>query len=263
MNELDPALAEFLRRYLTVNIDPETGEPDVPNVYFRFMRGRNASQARSCGVAKIDASDDPDETAREIVELSDRLQAEEYRMPPSERARIYLQVVTHGATRHHDWVCVFDAGSTEDALGLGKHPQGMGIELAGRTMQAVVVELMRQNRSLFDRNTSLIDNTISMAMNVGHGGSDMANALESLSPTLQAIGQNLPAILAARAAAAAAKNETPTQEHKEQTAEEMLAEIKTKAHQLATLYMTGKAELDKDTKRELRELSKIINAAIR
>lgn len=262
MNELDPALAEFLRRYLTVNIDPETGEPDVPNVYFRFMRGRNASQARSCGVAKIDASDDPDETAREIVELSERLQAEEYRMTPSERARIYLQVVTHGATRHHDWVCVFDAGSTEDALGLGKNPQGMGIELAGRTMQAVVVELMRQNRSLFDRNTSLIDNTISMAMNVGHGGSDMANALESLSPTLEAIGQNLPAILAARAAAAA-KSATPAAPQEEQTAEEMLSEIKAKAHQLATLYMTGKAELDKDTKRELRELSKIINAAIR
>jgi|TARA_R100000084_G_scaffold38808_1_gene15597 hypothetical protein len=262
MNELDPALAEFLRRYLTVNIDPETGEATVPNVYFRFMRGRNASQARSCGVAKIDASLDPDETARDIVELSERLQAEEYRMPPGDRARIYLQVVAHGATRHHDWVCVFDAGSTEDALGLGKHPQGMGIELAGRTMQAVVVELMRQNRSLFDRNTSLIDNTISMAMNVGHGGSDMANALESLSPTLEAIGQNLPAILAARAAAAA-KNTAPAAPQAEQTAEEMLAEIKAKAHQLATLYMTGKAELDKDTKRELRELSKIINAAIR
>lgn len=256
--DIDPALQEFLQRWL--NTTDENG--DIGDGYFRFTRGRNASQSRSCGVSRVEITGDANAVAAEVSHLLDKLVQDEYRSPQNERNCLFLQYVERGATRHRDWCCVFDPGDVADALSAVGGP--LGADLAGRLAVGTISELMRMNRDLHNRSVALLDSQCEMALAIGHGGSDMSEALAAMQPTLAAIGDKLPQILQAHAmnkvanatqtaADADDDNKTP-----QQRCDALLKRIGANAHTLADLIMNQGAELTKKNKKQLRELGQVI-----
>lgn len=250
MTELDPALATFLNRWLSIDNDEDEEGIDG---YFRFARGRNASQARSVGMSRIEIEGEPHEVAAKIVDAIDKLTQEEYRLGQAERQALYLQVIDRStsATRHADWCCIFDPGDTADALNIGT-----GGDMAARTIQAVVVELMRQNRDLHTRAIGMLDYSSEIVL--AGGQSDMSAALEAIEPTLTALGQNLPAILAARAAAS-----SPGEPDQDMTPQErsswLMSAIEAHASELGGILVRKEAELTPADRKKLVRLGAVID----
>tara|TARA_Y100001938_G_C8078708_1_gene427750 strand:+ start:586 stop:1350 length:765 start_codon:yes stop_codon:yes gene_type:complete len=253
MHELDPALSSFLSRYL--GVDNDDSEP--LDGYFRLTRGKNVSQSRSVGIARIEIDGEPAEIAAKILEAIDKLTQEEYRLPHAERQAIYLQVVDRGVspTRHCDWCCVFDPGETASAMDIGA-----GSDMAARTLQAVIVELMRQNRDMHTRTIGMLDYSSEIILSAGN--SDMSAAIEAIQPTLTAIGNNLPAILAARARAqaptVAAEDLTP-----QERTDRLLDSIELAAQEVAAILMRKEAQLDETQNAKLAQLRAIIDQVLK
>jgi len=258
--EIDPALHSFLSKWLSV----QEGDP-TPDGYFRFMRGRTSSQARSCGVDKIDTHEDAQTTISLILDTIERLVQDEYRLGHNERQCIFVQYVERGSTRARDWACAFDPGEVSDALSAVGGP--LGADLAGRLATGCIAELMRQNRDLHVRSCALLDSQIEMAMNIGQAPSDMSAALESMQPTLAAIGERLPEILSAvalsRAAKPAATGDDLSAMSTQERADHHLLNIQNEASALAGLIMNDGAVLTSESKARLRELSSVIETVTR
>lgn len=258
--EIDPALESFLAKWLSV----QEGE-EVPDGYFRFMRGRTSSQARSCGVDRVDTHPDTQSTISLILETIERLVQDEYRLGHGERQCIFVQYVERGSTRARDWACAFDPGEVSDALSAVGGP--LGADLAGRLATGCIAELMRQNRDLHVRSCALLDSQIEMAMNIGQAPSDMSAALESMQPTLAAIGERLPEILSAVAMSRAAKTPPADEDlsglSPQEKADRHLENIQGEASALAGLIMNDGAVLNAQAKARLRELSTVIETVTR
>lgn len=255
--DIDQGLQEFISRWIAV--DSEDGDP--AGGYFRFTRGRNASASRSCGVARVEVTEDAAQVFAEIQHLIEKLVQEEYRSPRNERCCLYVQYVERGATRHRDWCCVFDPGDVADALDAVGGP--LGADLAGRIATGVIGEMLRQNNQLHQRCLGLLDSQLEMALSVGTGGSEMSEALEALAPTLQQVAASLPAIIQARAlAAAAASSETddqdPDQGTPQERADRELSNIESAATRLASLIMNDGAKITAKNKKRLKELATVI-----